>query len=112
MEACSFRDAFPRFEGLDAVILGVSPDSPEKHRKFKAKFELPFTLVADTDHAIAEQYGVWQQKSMMGKKYMGVVRTTFLIDESGRVAKVFEAVKPDGHATEVADAIQSLSSRP
>ena len=84
----------------------MSPDSPEKHRKFKAKFELPFTLVADTDHAIAERYGVWQQKSMMGKKYMGVVRTTFLIDKQGRVAKVFENVKPEGHAEEVLAAMK------
>ena len=86
-------------------MIGVSPDSVKKHQKFKKKYDLPFTLVADTDHSIAELYGVWGEKSMFGRKYMGVLRTTFIIDKDGRIAKVFENVKPEGHATEVAAAL-------
>ena len=108
VEACSFRDALPRFDGLDAVVLGVSPDSPKKHRKFKEKFDLPYTLLADEDHAIAEKYGVWGEKSMWGKKYWGVLRTTFVIAADGRVAKVFEKVKPEDHAAAVAEAVDAL----
>ncbi len=93
------------------MVLGVSPDSVDSHRKFKEKYELPFTLVADTDHAIAERYGVWTEKSMYGKKYWGNARTTFLIDAKGRIAKVFEKVKPENHAEEVADALNGLASR-
>jgi peroxiredoxin Q/BCP len=104
----SFRDAFPRFEGLDAVILGDSPDSVAKQAKFKKKFDLPFMLLADEDHAIAEAYGVWVEKSFMGKHYMGVERTTFIIDPGGRIAHVFEKVKPPEHAEEVAAALTSL----
>jgi peroxiredoxin Q/BCP len=101
VEACELRDAFPRFSKTSAVILGVSPDSVASHQKFKKKFELPFTLLADTDHAIAEAYGVWVEKSMYGKKYMGVQRATFVIDKKGSVAKVYPKVKPEGHAAEV-----------
>jgi peroxiredoxin Q/BCP len=91
------------------VILGASPDSVEKQAKFKAKFGLPFTLLADKDHAIAEAYGAWQEKSMMGKKYMGVVRSTFIIDPEGTVARVFEKVKEAGsHPAEVLVALQEL----
>jgi peroxiredoxin Q/BCP len=90
------------------VILGVSPDSPAKHRKFKAKFELPFTLIADTEHKVSEAYGVWVEKNMMGKKYMGVARTTFIIDRDGRIAKVFEKVNALGHANEVAEIIDEM----
>ena len=93
------------------MILGVSPDSPAKHRKFKAKFELPFTLIADTDHAVSEAYGVWVEKNMMGRKYMGVARTTFVIDPDGRIAHVFEKVNPIGHASEVAEMIEGLGSK-
>jgi peroxiredoxin Q/BCP len=107
-EACELRDAFPRFEGLDAVILGVSPDGVKSHQKFKRKFQLPFTLLADTGHAVAESYGVWQEKSMFGHKYWGNARTTFLIAPDGTVARVFEKVKPEGHAAEVASAIAEL----
>jgi peroxiredoxin Q/BCP len=92
-------------------VLGVSPDSPAKHRKFKAKYELPFTLIADTDHAVCEAYGVWVEKSMMGKKYMGVARTTFVIDADGRVAHVFEKVNPLDHAKAVADVVEGLGSK-
>lgn len=88
--------------------MGVSPDSVESHQKFKKKFDLPFTLLADEDHAIAEAYGVWQEKSMFGNKYWGNVRTTFIIDAKGRIAKVFEKVQPDAHAAEVAEAIEGL----
>ena len=93
------------------MVLGISPDSPNSHRKFKEKHQLPFTLLADTDHAVAEQYGVWQQKSMYGRKYWGVVRTTFIIDADGRIAKVFQKVDPAGHGDEVADAIAALNVR-
>ena len=93
------------------MVLGISPDSSKSHRKFKEKFQLPYTLLADVDHAIAEQYGVWQEKMNYGKKYWGVVRTTFIIDADGRIAKVFEKVKPENHAVEVADAIAALNVR-
>ncbi|MGH7626854.1 MAG: thioredoxin-dependent thiol peroxidase [Gemmatimonadaceae bacterium] len=109
-EACEFRDAFPRFDKSNAVILGVSPDPVKSHQKFKAKFELPFTLLADTDHAVAEQYGVWKEKSMYGRKYMGVERTTFIIDGAGKLAKIFEKVKPQGHAAEVEAALATLAA--
>lgn len=89
-------------------MLGVSPDSPESHRKFKKKFQLPFTLIADQDHSIAERYGVWGEKMNFGRKYWGVLRTTFLIDEQGRVAKVFEKVQPEGHGEEVATAVEEI----
>ena len=102
MEAREFRDAFPRFEGLDATVLGVSPDSVKSHQKFKKKHNLPFSLVADVDHAIAERYGVWGEKTMFGRKYMGVLRTTFVIGPDGRIAKIFRGVKPEGHAEDVA----------
>lgn len=105
VEACEFRDAFPKFEGLDAVVLGVSPDSVKKHQRFKTKYNLPFTLVADPDHSIAESYGVWGEKMMFGRKYMGVLRTTFVIDGEGRIAKIFRSVKPEGHAQEVEQAL-------
>jgi peroxiredoxin Q/BCP len=107
-EACEFRDLMPHFKKGSAVILGVSPDSVKSHQKFKTKYDLPFTLLADTEHAIAEKYGVWKEKSMYGRKYMGVERTTFLIDAAGKLRKVFEKVKPAGHAEEVAAALAEL----
>ena len=93
------------------MVLGISPDNPKSHRKFKQKHGLTYTLLADIDHAIAERYGVWQEKSMYGRKYMGVARTTFIIDPKGRIAKVFEKVKPEDHAVEVAEAIAALNVR-
>lgn len=90
-------------------MLGVSPDSPKSHTKFKQKFNLPFTLIADQDHAIAEAYGVWGEKTNYGRKYMGVLRTTYVVDPDGRVAQVFEKVKPENHAEEVAEALNVLS---
>jgi peroxiredoxin Q/BCP len=110
VEACEFRDSFPRFTGIDAVVLGISPDDVASHRKFKKKFDLPFTLLADTEHEVSEAYGVWKQKSMFGHKYMGVDRTTFVIAPDGRIAHVFEKVKPAGHADEVAAAVAHLES--
>jgi len=94
---------------MDAVVLGVSGDTVKKHASFRKKYNLPFTLLADTDHEICKAYGVWAQKSMFGRKYMGIERTTFLIDKKGRIARVFEKVSPLGHAGEVAKAIGELS---
>jgi peroxiredoxin Q/BCP len=91
------------------VVLGVSPDSPKSHTKFKQKYNLPYTLIADQDHAIAEAYGVWGEKMNCGRKYMGVLRTTYIIDPDGRVARVFEKVKPENHGDEVAEALNVLS---
>lgn len=100
-EACGFRDAWDEVRAAGAVVLGVSPDGVESHRKFRGKYDLPFPLLADPDHAVAEAYGVWGEKSMYGRKYFGILRTTFVIDPSGRITKVFEKVKPKGHAAEV-----------
>ncbi len=108
IEATGFRDALPRFEGSDAVVIGVSPDSVKKHCRFKEKYGLPYTLIADTDHAVARAYGTWQKKSMFGRKYMGIVRTTFLIRPDGRIANVFEKVAAEGHADEVHAALAAL----
>ena len=104
-QACGIRDAWGEFERAGAVVLGVSPDDERSHVKFKEKYDLPFTLLADTDHAIAEQYGVWKEKSFAGKKYMGVERSTFVIDPEGNVAKVMHNVKPDGHPDKVLAAL-------
>jgi thioredoxin-dependent peroxiredoxin len=101
VQACEFRDAFPRFTKQRAVILGISPDSVRSHQKFKTKFALPFTLLADTDHAIAELYGVWVEKTLYGRKYMGVERTTFIIDAKGKLRHIFAKVQSAGHAAEV-----------
>lgn len=104
-EACGIRDQFPRFEGTGSVVLGVSPDGPESHRKFKDKYQLPFTLLADTGHEVAETYGVWGKKQMYGKEYMGVDRTTFLIDEQGDIEKIFRKVSPAEHPEELLAAL-------
>jgi peroxiredoxin Q/BCP len=104
-EACGFRDAFADYEGAGATILGVSPDSSESHAKFAKKFELPFALLADTDHKTCEVYGVWKEKNMYGKKSMGVERTTFVIDAKGIVRNVFPRVKVDGHIAAVLEAL-------
>ena len=98
IQACDFRDALPSFDGVDAVVLGVSPDSVESHGKFRKKFDLNFPLLADEDHAVSEAYGVWKQKTMYGREYMGIERGTFLIDEDGTVAEVWRNVNPTGHA--------------
>ena len=104
-QACGIRDAWGEFERRGAVVLGVSPDSASSHVKFKGKYGLPFTLLADGDHAVSESYGVWVEKSMAGKKYMGVERSTFVIDADGNVAKVMRRVKPDTHADDVLAAL-------
>ncbi len=109
-EACSFRDDYSAYEGKNVTILGVSPDSPKSHAKFKAKYQLPFTLLADEDHQVAEAYGVWGLKKSFGKEYMGILRTTFLIGSDGRIAKVFENVKPAEHSNEVLDALDQVSA--
>jgi len=103
-EACSFRDAYSKFKKHDITVLGVSPDKEASHKKFVTKYQLPFTLLADTDHSIADAYGVWGEKKFMGRTYMGVHRTTFLIDEKGKIRKIFEKVKPEDHASEVLEA--------
>jgi thioredoxin-dependent peroxiredoxin len=104
-EACGFRDSWHDVQRLGAVVLGVSPDGVTSHATFKQKYSLPFPLLADEGHEVAEAYGVWGEKSMYGRKYMGVLRSTFLIDEQGRIVHVFEKVKPEGHATEVLAAL-------
>lgn len=109
LEACNFRDGFPRFSAAGARILGVSPDSIASHVKFKTKYQLPFTLLADQDHAMAEAFGVWKQKSMFGRKYMGIERSTFIIGADGRIAKIFPKVNPVGHAAAVEQALAELS---
>ena len=107
LEACGFRDAYSEFEERGAVVLGVSPDDEASHTKFKQKYELPFTLLADPEHAVAEQYGVWAEKNYGGRKYMGVNRSTFVIDANGKIAKVMHNVKPDGHPDQVLAALPS-----
>lgn len=104
-EACAFRDSSQKFEKANTVIVGVSPDATKAQSKFKEKFGLPFTLLADVDHKVAEHYGVWKEKSMYGKKYMGVDRTTFVIAPDGTIKKIFPKVSVDGHADEVLAAI-------
>ena len=104
-EACAFRDGKAGFDKKNAVILGVSPDSGKSHQNFIAKFDLPFRLLVDADRAVAEKYGVYQEKTMYGKKVMGIVRSTFLIDEDGRLAREWRKVKVDGHVDEVLAAL-------
>ncbi len=109
VEVCGFQEALPRFDGLAAKVIGVSPDPVKSHLKFKAKFDLAYPLIADTEKVICNAYGVWGEKSMYGRKYWGVNRTTFVIDRDGRIARVFEKVKPQDHAAEVAEAVAALS---
>jgi thioredoxin-dependent peroxiredoxin len=109
-EACAFRDEFADYKKAGAVILGVSPDDSTTHAKFAKKFDLPFPLLADHEKQVCEAYGVWKEKSMYGKKYMGVERTTFVIDKKGIVAKIFPKVKVDGHSAEVLEAIKGGKS--
>jgi peroxiredoxin Q/BCP len=107
-EACDFRDNFARIKRAGAIVLGVSPDSEKSHGKFKTKFDLTFPLLADEDKTLVNAYGVWKEKSMYGRKYMGVERTTFLIDEKGRIAKIFPKVKVAGHVDAVLEALRSI----
>jgi thioredoxin-dependent peroxiredoxin len=104
-EACNFRDDYSQYEQAGVTILGISPDSPKSHARFKEKFHLPFPLLADEGHHVADQYGVWGPKKFMGREYEGVLRTTFLIDPQGQIMRVFENVKPAGHSSEVLGAL-------
>jgi peroxiredoxin Q/BCP len=104
-EACEFRDSVSEFKKKGSEVIGVSPDKPTAQAKFKSKFDLTFPLLADTENQVSEAYGVWQEKSMYGKKYMGVARTTFVIGPDGKIKKIFEKVKPEGHAAEVLAAL-------
>ena len=108
-EACNFRDGIAELEKAGAVVLGVSPDTVASHEKFREKFSLPFALLADTDHAVAEAYGVWKEKSMYGRKYMGIERTTFIIDGQGKIANIFPKVKVQDHHAEVLAALAEVS---
>lgn len=104
-EACEFRDASKKFAKLAAEIIGISPDRAEAQQKFAAKYSLPYTFVPDPEHAIAEAYGVWKEKSMYGRKYMGIERSTFVIGADGKIEKIFEKVKPEGHAAQVLESL-------
>ncbi len=108
VEACEFRDSTAAFANEDAVILGISPDKPGPQTKFKARYDLPFTLLCDVDRAAAQAYGVWKEKNMYGKKVMGIERTTFLIGKDGRIKRIFPKVKPQGHAAAVLAALAAL----
>jgi thioredoxin-dependent peroxiredoxin len=106
-QACGIRDVYGEFEREGAVVLGVSPDDERSHVKFKEKFDLPFTLLADAEHKVADDYGVWAEKKYMGKTYWGVERSTFVIDEAGNVKRVMHKVKPDTHADDVLATLRS-----
>ena len=104
-EACSFRDVYDDIIKKGAVVIGISPDNIKSHKKFKTKFNLPFYLLADTDHKVSEIYGVWGEKKMYGKTYFGIIRSTFIIDEQGLIKKIFPKVTPAGHSKEVLESI-------
>lgn len=105
-QACGIRDSLPRFDEVDAVVLGVSPDSVESHAKFRAKHDLNFPLLADEDHEVSQAYGVWKEKQMYGNTYMGIERSTFLIDADGVVQEAWRKVRPKGHAEKVLTALE------
>jgi peroxiredoxin Q/BCP len=107
-EACNFRDEFPKFGKMKAEIIGVSTDSVESHKKFADKYKLPFNLLSDEKKEVVEKYGVWKEKNMYGKKYMGIERTTFVIDGDGKIAKIFPKVKVEEHNKEVMEALKEL----
>lgn len=109
VEACNFRDSIKNIEKEKAVVLGVSPDSVAKHEKFIEKFKLPFLLLADEEKKTCQDYGVWVEKSMYGRKYMGVARTTFIIGKDGKIAKRFDKVRPKDHDKEVLEVLQNLN---
>ncbi len=108
LEACNFRDDFPKFGNMKAVILGVSPDSVESHKKFAEKYKLPFRLLSDEKKSVLKKYGVWKGKSMYGRKYMGVERSTFVIDKTGTIRKIFRKVKVADHNKEVMEVLKEL----
>lgn len=107
-EACSFRDNFPKFKKLNLKVLGISTDTVKSHGKFRDKYELPFTLLADEKKEVVEKYGVWQKKKFMGREYMGTVRSSFLINSEGKIVKIYENVKPETHANEVLEDLKGL----
>lgn len=107
-EACAFRDAFPEFGKIDATVLGVSPDDIDSHRKFKKKYALPYKLLVDENHRLADAFGVWKEKSLYGRKYMGIERTTVILDKNGTVARIFPRVKVPGHVEEVERAVREM----
>lgn len=107
-EACNFRDSLSELSSLNAVVIGISPDTVDSHKKFAEKYNLTFNLLADTEKKVVEKYGVWKEKSMYGKKYMGVERTTYIIGKDGKVKKVFEKVKVPNHHIEVQEALKEL----
>jgi peroxiredoxin Q/BCP len=109
-QACEFRDNFSQFEKIPARVIGISVDPVKKHQKFASKFLLPFTMLADESKEVVKQYGVWAKKKFMGREYDGIVRTTFLIDPTGRIAKIYEQVKPAGHPAEVLADLRRLTS--
>jgi peroxiredoxin Q/BCP len=109
-QACGFRDAITQYESLGARVVGISPDTSKSHRKFATKYALPFTLLADPDHKVSEAYGVWQEKSTFGRTYMGVRRTTFVLDSAGKVRRVIPVDRVDGHVEEVLAAIRELQT--
>ena len=112
-EACQFRDARASFADQDAEVWGISPDGRDSHARFRTKFDLPFTLLSDEDHAVAEAYGAWALKKLYGREYMGIQRSSFLVDPDGRIARAWPKVKADGHAAEVEDALRlARASRP
>jgi peroxiredoxin Q/BCP len=104
-QACGFRDNYSEFEQRGAVVLGVSPDDEASHVRFKEKYSLPFTLLADPEHKVAEKYGVWVERNYAGRKYMGIKRSTFIIDTEGNLVKAMHNVKPDGHPEKVLQAL-------
>ncbi len=108
-QACAFRDSIKDIAKKETVVLGVSPDPVDKHNKFIEKFQLPFILLSDTEKKTCQNYGVWVEKSMYGRKYMGVARTTFVIDQEGTLVKIFEKVKPKGHNEEVLECLNTLT---
>lgn len=110
VQACNLRDNFSSLQARGIVVIGISPDEVSKHKKFEQKFDLPFTLLADTDHAIIDKYGVWGEKQLYGKKYMGLHRTTFLIDEKGVIRKVIPKPKSKQHAEEILQAWETIES--
>jgi thioredoxin-dependent peroxiredoxin len=109
MEACSFRDVYDDILETGAVVIGVSPDDGAAHEKFRNKFNLPFYLLSDTDHKVAEQYGAWGEKKTLGIKSIGIIRSTFIIDEAGTTVKVFPKVSPEGHGEEILKILKELS---
>ncbi|MBX3045765.1 MAG: thioredoxin-dependent thiol peroxidase [Anaerolineales bacterium] len=110
LEACNFRDDYLKYKAAGAVILGVSPDDEESHEKFKKKFNLPFPLLADVGHKVSEKYGVWGEKTMFGKKYMGVIRSTFLIGPDGKIAELYNKVSVPKHSEKVLKAVEELQA--